>query len=226
MKSLAICAALALVSSVASAASFEVTSGNYMKGMGYYSDGGVIQVYEYPGYTPSPAFKIVQKANQIRLVDTKTNIVYSLDLNNPGEQELPASYLEFLRTSSKVTAFAPAIKRIFVSGVSVVGEGQMRGDLIVEIEHKSIFGTLSAKIKLGSSASARACDVIKTKQQGQVRYTGTCIKAKTAQTVDIVEIETGLSPEFNRAVGLIADIFLKASSLAWGEREVDLWETR
>lgn len=132
---IAIVLSMAAAGMSAHAVSLTVKEGNYQDGYIYYG-----------GPVTKGNFEIRQRGQLIRFIDTKNNIVYSLDLNNSQEQFLPAKYLDFQR---KNILIGPVRETLQNFSVKVLGQGKTKDELkgIAYVYQKFSFAGADIKIK-------------------------------------------------------------------------------
>jgi len=165
-------------------------------------------------------FKIARKGNQFRLIDEPNNLIYAIDFDNAGEQDINAKYLQFLRENPIVMggAFSRILKRATVSDIRATSDPtKTLLNINLYLEVKSIFGSLTAKIQIENSLTAKKCPVkvysytnnMYKEDQAQT----TCIFIQPAADVRLVELNTGLADELNKGLGLVLDTVVRIISI-------------
>lgn len=91
-------------------------------------------------------FELRQKGAQIRLVDTKNQITYALDLNNAGEQQLPAKYLAFQQNNTLIGPIRSTLENF---SVKILRQGKTQNELegVAYVYQKINFAGADVRIK-------------------------------------------------------------------------------
>ena len=190
-----------LTASTALAADIPLNSGNYTHSQYFYGANDVRET-----------FTINKSGTKIDLLDNKNNLRYQFDLSDLGYQDVPDSYLSYIRNRQGSRVLGRMIKRIYLNNLHQVSHNKLAGVMNLELESRSTFGTINTELKVGVSAASANCVVKRFASTGMQDVTTSCLTIETGDIVELTRLQTGLGASTDRVIGLAIDFALKVFS--------------
>jgi len=194
-----------MFSGLAQGAELKVKSGDYIDG------------YYYPGMDGArqARFKIVARGPQIRFIDKKRDIVYALDLNKQGEQELPVKFIEALKANPKNGPLGKIIRRMTLSNPRNGAKAdEITVDLNIYIGYRSKFGAVDAKVVAEALITSEILEIQTFIDNQQTSVSSNEIRVMVGTDARLEDIQTNLGSQVNSILGLALDLIVRSVSFS------------
>jgi hypothetical protein len=167
----------------------------------------------YPSEEGGREFTISADESSLEVIDNEKGLVYSMDLSDPGEQEISYRALSYIKSHPRLKAFSSLIDKVTLSDANLSEAGKkVTASVNVYISRNSWFGNLNARVKVDMSVKLTT-NCSRHTQMGSVDSINvSCIQVNT-DDIEVTSLKTSLGSEADRVIGLTSDLFLKIATL-------------